>query len=275
MLIEFFIPIDVKKYNPKKETYEKATYEPCSMLEAIEEGLRNDLSWPVVDENYSTLDYKLIGSGTRNLTFRGGKLYICLKIEVELPTFNFKYSGEEHTFKRPDHSNFEKFLKHIIDEINGDMGDGWGEGWEQREFTYNNEKWSPTSGNVEFVKWCGLGLSKKTNEIIKTVYYADSKKNDLNLNDGWVNDSSCSREGDNFASSVRSAAETNLFLSKLQGFAPPNHWEKRIQSLFTKYQVTKNFVKAYINFFIDMVNKGIFYSNRDEVKTMKKFGKML
>ena len=272
MLVEFFIPIDVKKYNPKKETYEKSTYEPCSMLEAIEEELRNDLSWPVVDENYSTLDYKLIGSGTRNLTFRGGKLYICLKIEVELPTFNFKYSVEEgHSFKQPDHSNFKKFLKHIIDEINCDMGDGWGEGWEQREFTYNNEKWSPTSGNVEFVKWCGFGLSKKTNEIIKTVYYTDSKKNDLNLKDGWVNDSSCSREGDNFASSVMSAASTNLFLFKHQGIAQ----QKQIQSLFTQYQVTKNFVKAYINFFIDMVNKGIFYSNRDEVKTLKKFGKKL
>lgn len=271
MLLEFFIPIDVKKYNPKKETYEKSTYEPCSMLEAIEEGLRSDLSWPVVDDDYTTLDYKLIGLGTRNLTFRGGKLYICLKIEVELPTFKI----EEHSFERPDHSKFEKFLKHIIDEINGDMGDGWSEGWEQREFTYNNEKWSPTSGSVEFVKWGGLGLSKKTNEIIKTVYYADSKKNDLSLKDGWVSDVGCSREGDNFASSLRSAAETNDFLSNLQGVLPNNHWEKRIQNLFIEYQVTKKFVKAYINFYMEMVNKGIFYSNRDEVKTIKKFGKTL
>lgn len=276
MILEFYIPIEVHRYDKKKEEYVNCTdYDPMEMIEAIENGLCRDLAWPVMAQGLG-FKYKLQGQGTRHITYRNKNLYLCFQVEVEFPTFDFVYD-ENNTWQKPDHSEFEKLLKSMISEINGDLGDGWGEGWEQRHFKYNGEEWSPTSGSVEYVKWCGLGYSKKQDKIIDTIYYANKKKNELDLKEGWV-DNSGMIEG-NFHRAIFNAANDYKFMEMFKKYDSAgvlvetdcySRYQKKINDLYVEYQVTKKFANAFINFYLEKVKTGEYYGGKD-IKDLKEF----
>lgn len=279
MILEFYIPIEVKKYNKKKQDYVNDDYDPMEMIESIETGLCRDLSWPVMTSGLG-FKYKLQGQGTRHITYRNKHLYLCLQVEVEFPTFDFVYD-EENIWQKPDHTEFEKLLKSMISEINGDMGDGWGEGWEQRTFKYKGEEWSPTSGSVEFVKWCGLGYSKKQDKIIDTIYYTDKKKNELYLKEGWVDNSGVSEC--TFHRAIFNAAQDYQFLGLLKKYNDAGYeadvsednkcykrYQKKINDLYVEYQVTKKFTNAFINYYLEKVKTGEYYGGND-IKELKEF----
>lgn len=273
MILEFYIPIEVRKYDKKKQDYVNADYDPMEMIESIENGLNRDLSWPVMSSGLG-FKFKLQGQGTRHITYRNKSLYLCLQVEVEFPTFDFVYD-EENIWQKPDHREFEKLLKSMIDEIDGDMGDGWGEGWEQRTFKHKGEEWSPTSGSVEYVKWCGLGYSKKQDKIIDTIYYTDKKKNELYLKEGWVDNSGVSEC--TFHRAVFNVADHYKFIEMLKKYDDSTketdgyrRFQKKINDLYIEYQVTKKFTNAFINYYLEKVKTGEYYGGKD-IKDLKEF----
>lgn len=192
MRVDFYVPCTVAGYNDRFNKYIEYNGTLSTLVDEIERQLSVDFcedfaEFVVDDDEVGKLGYKVY-SGCINMTVYNEKLYIRVSAFITFPQYHESvplHDGKTITLNYDETRDFKQFIDHCIAKIDGQMSDGWGEGFEQRKLKLTedpNENFHPCPGSVEFVRWDGFAVDNRGKMMYPITY---NKKSKL-FNHGWI-----------------------------------------------------------------------------------------
>lgn len=219
------------------------------------------------------MNYK-IKHGDKHFTYRKVneeyQLFVVETFWIDFPKYTeeVKFGDKSVTLYHDNQENFKLFVDEMIKKVNGDMGDGWGEGFEQHPviLEYEGEKgyYYFNPGKVAFVHWPGLALD---NDKITPYIKYNGSNNDV-FDHGWFE---MGIMGDNdFCTKVVGAAiEVHYNMLEVTDYS---RQQKRV---FKDEIVDVKFVLHYIDYLIDKYNTKDYHFNDYEIEYLKEYKEYL
>ena len=236
-------------------------YSDTKLLEAIEIQRLNDFCENDA-EYYDKFSYSkdndeftyTIETGTKHMTFRNGKLYLCFTLFIKTPTWKEMLTvgeGQTMAIHHPCYPFFKEFMMDLADHIEGDMGDGWGEGFEQHAVRYANNSFYVKPYGVEYFVWNGEALDD--DGVMRGYVKFDPSKPDSNLfKHGFVNGDDCMALN-TFCNNLGMVRISRNILRMPNSDGPAFDYERKSYAkFFKKYGITEYFVRKYIDYYLDM-----------------------
>lgn len=277
MKVEFFVPLTIEHY--KSRNFEQKAPVPNFnhdyIIEQIETQRQNDLSEDD-SEFYKTddlMDY-VVKHGDKHFTYRKVneeyQLFVVETFWIDFPKYteDVKFGDKSVTLYHDNQENFKLFVDEMIKKVNGDMSDGWGEGFEQHPviLDYEGEKgyYYFKPGKVAFVHWPGLALD---NDKITSYIKYNGSNNEV-FEHGWLE---MGIMGDNeFCTKVVGAAiEVHYNMLEVTDYSMQ---QKRV---FKDEIVDVKFVLHYIDYLIDKYNTKEYHFDKDEIDYLKEYKEYL
>ena len=271
MKVEFFVPLTIEHY--KNRNFEQKAPVPNFnhdyILEQIETQRQNDLCEDD-SEFYNTADLNdyVVKHGDKHFTYRKVneeyQLFVVETFWIDFPKYTeeVKCGDKTITLYHSNQENFKLFVDEMIKRVNGDMSDGWGEGFEQHPviLDYEGEKgyYYFKPGKVAFVHWPCLALD---NDKITSYIKYNGSNNDV-FEHGWLEMGiMCDNE---FCSKVVSAAiEVHYNTKDVTDYTTQ---QKRV---FKDEIVDVKFVLHYIDYLIDKYKTKEYLLDKDEIYYLK------
>lgn len=280
MKIEFFVPLTIEHY--KNRNFEQKAPVPNFnhdyILEQIETQRQNDLCEDD-SEFYDTEDLNdyEVKHGDKHFTYRKVNeeyhLFVVETFWIDFPKYTEEVKfGDDKTITlyHNNQENFKLFVDEMIKRVNGDMSDGWGEGFEQRPviLDYEGEKgyYYFKPGKVAFVHWPCLALD---NDKITSYIKYNGSNNDV-FEHGWLEMGIMS--DNEFCGKVVSAAIEVHYNMKEDTDYTRTRQQKR---LFKNEIIDVKFVLHYIDYLIDKYNTKECLLNKDEIEYLKEYKEYL
>ena len=185
MRIDFYAPCSVSRWvdNDTKD-YDGSI---SVALQAIEKQLFLDFcedGAEFFDDAIDKLGYKIY-SACYHMTVYDGKLYVRISVFMDFPKNHMELplaNGQVMKIDDDDKRNFKQFVDLCIDDLNGQMSDGWGECFEQHPFLIGKNEYYATAGNIEFASWYGIAVDNNGKMMRPIVYNQKSRLFDH----GWI-----------------------------------------------------------------------------------------
>ena len=277
MKVEFFVPLTIEHY--KNRNFEQKAPVPNFnhdyILEQIETQRQNDLSEDD-SEFYDTADLNdyVVMHGDKHFTYRKVneeyQLFVVETFWIDFPKYSeeVKCGDKTITLYNNNQENFKLFVDEMIKRVNGDMSDGWGEGFEQHPviLDYEGEKgyYYFKPGKVAFVHWPCLALD---NDKITSYIKYNGSNNDV-FEHGWLEMGiMCDNE---FCNKVVSAAiEVHSNMKEVTDYS------RQQKRLFKNEIVDVKFVLHYIDYLIDKYNTKEYLLDENEIEYLKEYKEYL
>lgn len=280
MKVDFYVPCSVRGYRERTRKWVSYHGTVSTLVDEIERQLQCDFSDDIAEYGMSddakTLGYTVYSGGV-NMTVYKGKLYIRVTVFFKFPQYDEKLpfnDGTTITAPRANIKDFKKFLDMCIHEINGQMSDGWGEGFEQRDFrlSYDKEvRFYATPGSVEFAIWDGVAVDNRGKMMRPVIYNSGSKLFDH----GWVGGPRMDLGLEFLICTIRGRSVVYHAITKHQGVMTKRDYkkEKKItKDLMSRYEVDSIFIDRFIDWYIRTRKKdSILGLKKDEEKKLRAY----
>lgn len=280
MRVDFYVPCSVTGSSSRLNQDIEYNGTLATLVDEIERQLSvdfcEDFAEFMTSEEITKLGYNVYSSCI-HMTVYKDKLYVRISAYVKLPQYQNKVllsKGQHMDIPYDDVRDFKKFVDLCIREINGQMSDGWGEGFEQRKITLSddpNDRFYPHPSDVEFVSWDGYAVDNRGNMMHPVIYNQKSKLFEHGwLMGGW--------DGlDIFVSRIY--ANANIYNSLV---IRPNAWRKRevkrIMRDITRFDskdefLDKVFIYKFISWYIKRM-KLVGRHDKEAVKRLRAYQKL-
>lgn len=276
MKIDFYAPCSVSRW--VGDNIEPFGGSVSTALEAIEKQLYidfcEDMGDDIADDSIEKLGYK-IHSSCCNMTIRDGKLYVRVSMIMSFPVIHKKIplpNGQVMDMVDDETKDFKKFLDICIDNLNGQMSDGWGECFEQHPFQIFGTEYYASAGNVEFATWYGIAVDN-SGKIMRPVIYNEKSRM---FDHGWVGgylmtlDMILSHIGGNAARYDGLIRMFNLWTMK--------EFEKEIENItvrtMNRYRVDSVFMNQIIGWYIGLKKSSASDVDKRFVRQLRNYRKL-
>lgn len=253
MRIDFYAPCSVSRWVGNDTEDYKGSISVA--LQAIEKQLFIDFcedGAEFFDDEIGKLGYKIY-SACYHMTERDGKLYVRISVFMDFPKIHREIplaNGQTMKFDDDDIQNFKQFVDLCIDDLNGQISDGWGECFEQHPFFIDKTEYYAMAGDIEFVSWYGIAVDNNGKMMRPIVYNQKSRMFDH----GWIGGHIM--ELDMALNHISGCAVMyDRIISHFDSFTMKefeNELKKCTADVMKKYRVDRVFLYRFINWYIQL-----------------------